>query len=171
MSGAYLVEEDVFFERGDVDHVHVVEHGFAVEAAENDDFVESEDVCGVALSAVHESEGLLGSVFCRLVPGFFGQVEADELVGLVLGVVASEDVDAVSDAVRAVSAQAVQDFVLVLDFGPGVREGVELVEVVEVVDAVVTAEEEEAVLRGDCGVCVSRDGRTADVLLVRTGLP
>lgn len=171
VSCAYLVEEDVFFERGDVDHVHVVEHRFAIESAENDDFVESEDVRGVALAAVHESERFLCCVFCGLVPCFFGQVEADEFVGLVFGVVASEDVDAVSDAVCAVSAQPVEDFVLVLDFCPGVREGVELVQVVKVVDAVVAAEEEEAVLGGDRGVSVARDGRTADVLLVRRGLP
>ena len=171
VSWGYLVEEDVLFERGDVDHVHVVEHGLAVEAAEDDDLVQAEDVGRVSLAAVHEGERLLRSVFGRLVPGLFGEVEADEFVGLVLGVVASEDVDAVADAVGAVSSEAVEYFVLVLDLCPGVGEGVELVEVVEVVDAVVAAEEEEAVFGGHGGVGVARDGRTADVLLRERAVP
>jgi hypothetical protein len=127
VSEAYLVEQDVLFERGDVDHVDVVEHCLAVEAAKDDDLVEAEDVRGVALAAVHESERLLRSVFRGLVPGLLGEVEANEFVGFVLGIVAAEDVDAVADAVGAVATESVEDFVLVLDLSPGVGESVELV--------------------------------------------
>lgn len=145
VNGSYLVEQDVLFERRDVDHVHIVEHGLAVEAAENDDFVEAEDVGGVALAAIHKGKGLLGGVFGRLVPGLFGEVKANELIGFVLGVVAAENVDAVANAIGAVSAEAIKYFILVFDLSPGVGQCVELVQVIEVVDAVMPSEQEEAV--------------------------
>lgn len=134
---ADLVFDHVLLKQGNIYDIDIVEHRLAIKSTKDDDFVGAIGVCTVPLSTIHEVETLGACVVNRQIPVLFLKVEADELVASHLTVVTSENVQAISKTVSAVPSESIRELVFVLDLSPGVRNGVESVEVIQVSHSVV----------------------------------